>query len=137
LRCVQFGTLDESFQNHHLADTRVTVKLALRAGPSGQLVELAIIIYWHGFIKILILMTKCLSSRCWGERYYTIHYHSKQGRLYCPLILFAWFRKKTTFHTVLYCFINNMAYVFLKYVFFKTCIKFLDILLLFIQTNRN
>jgi hypothetical protein len=25
--------LDESFQNHHLAGTRVTVKLALRAGP--------------------------------------------------------------------------------------------------------
>jgi hypothetical protein len=42
LRCVQFGTSDESFQNHHLAGTRVTVKLALRAGPSGQLVELAI-----------------------------------------------------------------------------------------------
>jgi hypothetical protein len=42
LRCVQFGTLDESFQNHHLTGTRVTVKLALRAGPLGQLVELAI-----------------------------------------------------------------------------------------------
>jgi hypothetical protein len=42
LRCVKFVTLDESFQNHHLAGTRVTVKLALRAGPSGQLVELAI-----------------------------------------------------------------------------------------------
>jgi hypothetical protein len=38
----QFGTSDESFQNHHLAGTRVTVKLALIAGPSGKLVELAI-----------------------------------------------------------------------------------------------
>jgi hypothetical protein len=32
-----FSTSDESFQNHHyLAGTHVTVKLALRAGPSGQ-----------------------------------------------------------------------------------------------------
>jgi hypothetical protein len=44
LRGVQVGTSDESFQNHHLAGTRVTVKLALRAGPFGQLVELAITI---------------------------------------------------------------------------------------------
>jgi hypothetical protein len=39
----QFGTSDDSFQNHHfLAGTRVTVKLAFQAGPSGKLVELAI-----------------------------------------------------------------------------------------------
>jgi hypothetical protein len=37
-----FGTLDESFQNHHyLAGTRVTAILALRAGPLGQLFKLA------------------------------------------------------------------------------------------------
>jgi hypothetical protein len=40
----QFLTYDESFQNHHyLAGTRVTVKLALRAGHSDQLFEFAII----------------------------------------------------------------------------------------------
>jgi aminoglycoside phosphotransferase (APT) family kinase protein len=39
----QFGTSEKSFQNHHLEHTRVTVKLALRAGPLGQLVELTII----------------------------------------------------------------------------------------------
>jgi hypothetical protein len=38
----QFGTSDESFQNHPLAGTRVTVKLALGAGHSGQLFALAI-----------------------------------------------------------------------------------------------
>jgi hypothetical protein len=39
----QFSTSDESFQNHHfLAGTRVTVKLFMWAGPSGQLFELAI-----------------------------------------------------------------------------------------------
>jgi hypothetical protein len=32
----QFGTSEESFQNHHLAGTRVTIKLA-----SGQLALLA------------------------------------------------------------------------------------------------
>jgi uncharacterized membrane protein len=32
----QFGTSDESFQNHHLAGTRVTVKFALRAGPARR-----------------------------------------------------------------------------------------------------
>jgi hypothetical protein len=38
----QFGTSDESFQNHHyVAGTRVTVKLALRAGPLDQLFKLA------------------------------------------------------------------------------------------------
>jgi hypothetical protein len=47
LRCVQFGTLDESFQNHYLAGTRVTVKLALWAGPSGQLVKLTITVHKH------------------------------------------------------------------------------------------
>jgi hypothetical protein len=37
--------LGQKFSNHHyLAGTRVTVKLALRAGPSGQLYELAITI---------------------------------------------------------------------------------------------
>jgi hypothetical protein len=42
----QIDTLDESFQNHHyLAGTRVTIKLALRAGPSGQLLNLAILLY--------------------------------------------------------------------------------------------
>jgi hypothetical protein len=38
----QISISDESFQNHHyLAGNRVTVKLALRAGPLGQLFELA------------------------------------------------------------------------------------------------
>jgi hypothetical protein len=35
----QFGTSDESFQNHYLAGTRITVKLALQAGPSSELVD--------------------------------------------------------------------------------------------------
>jgi hypothetical protein len=40
----QFSTSNKSFQNHHyLAGTRITVKLAVQAGPSGQLFELAII----------------------------------------------------------------------------------------------
>jgi hypothetical protein len=37
----QFSTSDKSFQNH-LAGIRVTVKLALQAGPSGKLFQLAI-----------------------------------------------------------------------------------------------
>jgi hypothetical protein len=42
----QFGTSDKSFQNHHyLAGTWVTVKLAWRTGPLGQLFELAITKY--------------------------------------------------------------------------------------------
>jgi hypothetical protein len=37
----QFSTSDESFQKHqYLAGTRVTVKLALRVGPSSQLFQL-------------------------------------------------------------------------------------------------
>jgi hypothetical protein len=39
----QFSTSDESIENHHyLAGTRVTIKLALRAGPLGQIFELTI-----------------------------------------------------------------------------------------------
>jgi hypothetical protein len=39
----QFCTLDESFENHlYLAGTCVTVKLALQAGPLGELFELTI-----------------------------------------------------------------------------------------------
>jgi hypothetical protein len=39
----KLGTSDESFQNHHyLAGTGVTVKLALLAGPLGQLFGLSL-----------------------------------------------------------------------------------------------
>jgi hypothetical protein len=60
----QFGTSDESFQNHHLAGTLVTVKLALRAGPSGQLVELAITLLFKLEVIFFVTKMKCKSDAC-------------------------------------------------------------------------
>jgi hypothetical protein len=55
----QYGTSDESFQNHHyLAGTRITVKLALPADPLGQIVELAM----NGLQKYLFLSFSCLCN---------------------------------------------------------------------------